>query len=460
MRILISRLFATAALLLLLGSTVSAQQLDTWTILVYLNANNNLESEAIDNFMQMASVGSTDKIKVVVEFARLGKDGRYGAWDSTYRFFVTKGMTPSKEYAVQDIGIQDMGVGSTLANFLRWGLTNYPASHYMVVIWDHGQGWRLMNLLANSGSQFSLRQLAAERLKALRVRVQAERIRGAEPTLMIRPTQSIPNPVKASSYDDRSGHFLYNAELASSIAAAFGHTKLDVLGFDACLMGMIESAYAFKGVADYLVGSEELEPGPGWDYGTLLQSLDHNPSATDRQAADMIVTAYQTTYSSGDTPTTMSSINLSAIDALASAVNTLATSLTTELTQSPQAIQTARNACNAYGASYGYSGIDLRCFLDALPTTDDGIAGAVLATRNALANAVALAYASPNRQQSYGSHGLAIYFPPDGTWFQNDADKDAYTKAAANAAGAVYPVAFVQTNAWPDFIAAYTAKFP
>ena len=49
--------------------------------------------------------------------------------------------------------------------------------------------------------------------------------------------------------------------------------KVDVLAFDACLMQMAEVAYEVKDLADYVVGSEETEPGPGYPYDPFLAGL-------------------------------------------------------------------------------------------------------------------------------------------------------------------------------------------
>ena len=49
--------------------------------------------------------------------------------------------------------------------------------------------------------------------------------------------------------------------------------RLEFVGFDACLMGTVETAYAIKNNVDYLIASEEIEPGTGWNYKKLLNQL-------------------------------------------------------------------------------------------------------------------------------------------------------------------------------------------
>ena len=63
-----------------------------------------------------------------------------------------------------------------------------------------------------------------------------------------------------------------------------GKAKLDVLGFDACLMGAAEVVSALGKYAHVFVGSQELVPGHGWDY-TALAVLVEQPTSTPEQLA-------------------------------------------------------------------------------------------------------------------------------------------------------------------------------
>ena len=55
------------------------------------------------------------------------------------RFRVAKDMEPTEDAAVEDLGTVNMGAGEALADFVKWGWTNYPARRTMLVLWDHGQ---------------------------------------------------------------------------------------------------------------------------------------------------------------------------------------------------------------------------------------------------------------------------------------------------------------------------------
>ena len=115
-----------------------------WNILVFLNAKNNLESFSFLNFEQMAKVGSTGQVNVLVEFGRPQRHytNEFGAWSKTLRFRVEKDMEPTEDAALEDLGTVNMGDGQALADFVTWAKTAYPAKRTMLAIWDHGQGWR------------------------------------------------------------------------------------------------------------------------------------------------------------------------------------------------------------------------------------------------------------------------------------------------------------------------------
>ena len=86
-----------------------------------------------------------------------------------------------------------------------------------------------------------------------------------------RSTLSPSNILKNVCSDETDGDILYNHEVSSAIAAAGLH--LNLIGFDACLMAMVENAYPLRNLADYMVGSEETEPGDGWPYDLVLADL-------------------------------------------------------------------------------------------------------------------------------------------------------------------------------------------
>jgi hypothetical protein len=415
--------------------------------MVFLNAKNNLEKDAFLNFSQIARVGSDDKVNVLVEFGR-PKNHYYSAdanpWSGVRRFRVMKGMLPVAENAVQDLGEADMGVGQTLADFVVWSHCFYPAEHSMLVIWDHGQGWRLQ--LASSMTD---RALAAH----------AQTFAADSSRSTIRPgTSSSPilGGIKSVSFDEDTGNILYNRDIQNSLTTVLKGAKLDVIGFDACLMSMLETAYAMRNVADVFIGSEEEEPGEGWNYEKWLAKLhlDSQANRADRLnvAAD-VVNAYEETYGSGPTGTTLSALDLANIKHIADSLGMFAASATRAWAGHFRAFKKARVACASYGAhSAVKTSVDLIRLLESLSNTlsDPALLASVSNLQQSIRQSVLNSYASTDMKPGYGSTGIAIYFPASAADFNNDPNKSGYDRD-----NTIFPIEFVNDEAWTDLVHAY-----
>src|SRR5947207_3029087 len=123
-------------------SALSTPPKARWTVMVFMNADNNLEPDALVNFEQMAKIGSTADVNVVVQLDRIdGYAETVPDWTRTLRFRIEKDMQPIPRYAIEDIGEADMGDTATLHDFVSWSKRRFPAERYILIIWDHGQGW-------------------------------------------------------------------------------------------------------------------------------------------------------------------------------------------------------------------------------------------------------------------------------------------------------------------------------
>lgn len=240
-----------------------------WTILVYLNADNNLEDFGFEDVHEMEKVGSNDRVNIVVQFDGITKSG-------TQRLYIEKALQAEGKYSfaspvVEDMPEQDMGDISTFVNFVEWGMKHYPADHYMTILWNHGSGWSK---------------------------------RSEELSLM-----------KGISYDDTSGTHITTNQLADGLDQILMSTgnKIDVLGFDACLMAMYEIADSLSGMVDYLVASEETEPGEGYAYHDLLSIFEGDRAVSPATLAKHAVIAYGKSYlpggSQGPAPSNSSNSN-------------------------------------------------------------------------------------------------------------------------------------------------------
>ncbi len=72
--------------------------------------------------------------------------------------------------------------------------------------------------------------------------------------------------------------------------------KFDFLGFDACQMATIEVATDIMDLADYLILSEEDEPGAGWNYARWMGALYSNPDMETTELGTVIVDSFIEQY--------------------------------------------------------------------------------------------------------------------------------------------------------------------
>src|SRR2546428_13594461 len=93
-----------------------------WTLLVYMDADNNLEDYGIADFLEMAGVGSTSRVNIVAQFDRAaGYNSQNGDWTDTKRFLVQAGVTPPSRAAASGIREAAEADPARHANFSRRG---------------------------------------------------------------------------------------------------------------------------------------------------------------------------------------------------------------------------------------------------------------------------------------------------------------------------------------------------
>jgi Clostripain family len=433
-----------------------------WTVMVYMNGDNNLEPEALTDFREMAKVGSTPDVNVVVQLDRNGGHAvTTPQWKGACRFLVKKGMQPQPASALKVMGDTNMGSPNTLGDFIRWSMERYPAQRYMLDIWNHGQGWRLALARPVTGdpqdvaAYRAFRDAGIEEETARRSRRLAPATRGAAPEIArmvsIPRDSSIPNTIRYVSTDDTSHDFLYNREVQDVLET---FDPLDLVGFDACLMAMIETGYALRKSAKVMVGSEELEPGAGWNYADWLAQLAAKPSMDAIALGKVLVDSYRNFYDGGDETVTLSALRMDKMNALADAVDALADELIKCVDAGKAAIvKQARSKCSEFAPGYGLHGIDLCHFCDSIAgvaNVPPALKTAAGKTEKAVQAAVIASHAGKDREGSFGAQGLSIYFPSSKALFKSDDDGEGYLKSNLK-----FPVQFVQERKWADFLAAY-----
>ena len=285
--------------------------------MIYLDGDNDLERYAINDFFELSSVGSTSQVNLLAQFDRgPGYDTRYGNWTNTQRFRITQNMEPTIADAITNwgdgIGGREVNMGDpeVLTDFVRWAKNNYPAEHYALILWDHGDGWRSMSFAAE-GIQQQLKQEflsyhdkteLEKTLKTLKRKINARRYQ------------------KSVCFDDTSFDELTLKEIEQALS--YDNCFVDILGFDACLMGMAEVAYEIKDCAIYMIASEETIMVSGFPYDTISRIIISQPLSTPEEFAILIVQKYAEYYGlySGDT---LSAVNLSYTGQLFDTLNNL-----------------------------------------------------------------------------------------------------------------------------------------
>lgn len=271
-----------------------------YTIMIYL-CGSDLESGGDDytleessmatsNLEEILSVDLPSNVNVVIE------TGGAKEWNSKYSIPANKNnryiVQNNSLKLVQSLSRKNMGASSTLESFVEWGLKNYPAEKTGFIFWDHG---------------------------------------GA---------------MQGVCYDENSEDVLLNSEIKSAFTSAFNavnrSTKLEWVGYDACLMAVQDIADFNSEFFNYMVSSQESEPGEGWDYDSWLVTLAKNPSIETTSLLKNICDTYKVkcaeTYNSyggqykGYNDATLSVLDLSKMNAYKTAFENIASGLTSLVT--------------------------------------------------------------------------------------------------------------------------------
>jgi hypothetical protein len=352
-----------------------------WTVMVYLDGDNNLEAAALDDVNEMEAVGSTAAMNVLVQLDRIGGyDKTNGNWTDTRRGRVIADGDPETiSTTFTSIGEVNMGLAANLTAFVQWGAAAYPADRYAVILWDHGGG------------------------------------------------------TSGVCWDDTSDDHLTVSEVGTALAAAGVHVEL--IGFDACLMAMMETAAEVRAHGAVMVAAEQTEPWDGWPYDTFLADLAADPGQSGGTLAAGIVARYGASYGGAET---LSAVDLGAVGPLAADLDTFAGTVMAEDTDWG-AISAART-----GASY-YSTPDFRdlgSFLDGVvaEAADADIVAAATGARASYDAAVLANHSGPGE----GASGLSIYLPAQGGTVSGG-----YTGAS---------FAFAAETRWDEFLEAFVAS--
>ena len=326
---------------------------DKATVMVYM-CGTDLESKsgmASSDMKEMASATLNSNVDVIV-YTGGCKSWRTGGISNSVNQ-IYKIHNGQMTCLVRNDGSDPMTRGTTLTRFINYCVKNYPANRKMLIFWDHGGG-----------------------------------------------------SISGFGYDERnpqSGSM--SLKVIGDSLKATGQT-FDFVGFDACLMGTLESALTLAPYADYLIGSEETEPGVGWYYTNWLNNLARNPSISTLNLGKIIVDDF-VAYCNQRCPgqkTTLSVVDLAELTATVPSVFKDFAVETAQLINSKdyKIVSDARAKTREFAISNKTDQIDIVDLANKLNTQDS----------KALADAVRGAVKYNDTSSSItNAYGLAIYFP-------------------------------------------------
>ncbi|MCX5922778.1 MAG: clostripain-related cysteine peptidase [Candidatus Dependentiae bacterium] len=297
-----------------------ANRVKDWTFIVYIAADNNLRNFAARNIKQMSEIGSNDFLNIAVQL-----DIRItGNKKITRRYYVENNKILHVNSADSSSQQMDSGDPKTLVSCCKWAIENYPARNYALILWNHGTGIIDPDIgrIVNPAELFVFNPNINK--------FELDRSIGFLDCINDIDSKLYNDSWRGICWDESTGNYLTNQKLDSALAEVtqkfLGGRKLNILGFDACLMGMIEIAEIAKQYAQVMVGSQEVELGPGWDYQRVLEPF-RSGSIDYITFAKHMVDVYAETYGKITNDYTQAAINLDSIDALENNINTVATLL-------------------------------------------------------------------------------------------------------------------------------------
>lgn len=276
------------------------------TLFIYM-CGSNLESKqglASKNIDELLAAEVDDDFNIVIQTGGAKTWQRHDISSSEAQRYIIK---DGKLKLVETLDNMNMGSASTLTDFLSWGQENYSAEKNMLVMWDHGGG-----------------------------------------------------SAKGVCFDE---NYAFDALSLTELKKAFKDAELtkkfDIIGFDACLMASVETAVTVRDYADYMIASEEIVPGGGWDYKELAKAFTVNGNIIEagKAVCDAFIKKC-TDKSKAAKYSTLSMIDLSKLDLILAKWDTLSESLS-EFVGSENAFSKATSAakrCEKFGYDTVFSG--------------------------------------------------------------------------------------------------------
>lgn len=390
-----------------------------WTVMVYLDGDNNLDPDSVVDIGEMMMVGSTAKVNVIALWDR---------YDSpAYLYQVMPGSLKQLDGLTvngmpvngQEISMTDWHV---LKAFVDYGKANFPANHYILDLWDHGNAFGYACWDDHWEMPWT------------------------------------PSPAGALSLSD--------------VVTAISGTNMDILTYDGCTIGMVEIAYQLDIIQQslpvhiqYLVASEEYIPNNGYAYDMVLGDMNRMTDVSAMAVADMMADEYAATYSPHGAAKGSSTVGLSVIDltkmlpvapVLKSLTDILKAGLIDDYSAFHDMISKARGEANLGWSLNGWDDrVDLGAFLSDLATVSHDQQVKDLASQALAIIKDAVYVANTPALASMGATGLGVWFPSSVRSLNN-----ANTGGVGVLTAYMTSFAFSQDAGWLSFLHVYWGKAP
>lgn len=326
---------------------------DTVTIMVYM-CGTDLESKhgmATNDLSEMLKASFGDNVKIIVLTGGCKQWKTNGISTDVNQIYrvTSNGIARIKD----NFGKKAMTDPTNLSEFIKYCASNYPANRNILILWDHGGG-----------------------------------------------------SVSGYGYDEKNTRSGSMNLAGINNALKNGGVTFDFIGFDACLMATAETALMLDNYADYLIASEETEPGIGWYYTNWLTALGKNTSMPTTDIGKMIIDDFVTTCASKcrGQKTTLSLIDLAEFSyTVPDKLTDFAKSISVKLKEKDyETVSDARAGTREFATSTKIDQVDLTDLALNMKTKE----GTALA--NAVKGAVKYNRTSSNMTDAYG---VSIYFP-------------------------------------------------
>ena len=325
---------------------------DTVTIMVYM-CGTDLESKygmATKDLMEMANATIGSNVNVIAYTGGCKKWNNSVISSSTNQIYKIE--SGGMRCVYQNAGSPAMTDPNTLQSFITWCRQSYPANRNILIFWDHGGG-----------------------------------------------------SISGYGYDEKnsSAGSMTLAQIDQALKGA--NMKFDFIGFDACLMATVENALMLSKYADYMVASEETEPGVGWYYTNWLTNLSKNTSISTIELGKNIIDDFVDVCAQQcrGQMTTLSLVDLAELSATAATSFADFSTSTKNLIANDgyKTVSSARSQTREFAGSSSIDQIDLVHFAKNLNTKES----------NELASVLLNAVKYNRTANITNAYGLSIYFP-------------------------------------------------